>query len=164
MGDDVIIKTIRGQFIDINNRADIFKRLENLKENTPPVFGKMTARHMVEHLSLGVKFSNGKLPQKLYFPVEKAQEIKAFVIYTDKELPAGFKAPMLGDEPENLLHPGLEEAIASLQTELNNFDDYFKQYKDAKPINPTMGALDHKEWILFHNKHFSHHFKQFGLI
>ena len=34
----------------------------------------------------------------------------------------------------------------------------------AKPVNPTMGELDRHEWVKFHNKHFTHHFKQFDLI
>jgi len=31
-------------------------------------------------------------------------------------------------------------------------------------IPPRLGKLNYKEWIIFHNKHFTHHFKQFELI
>lgn len=150
--------------IDINNRQDIFKRLENLKADAVPIFGKMTAQHMVEHLSFAIMFSNNKLPQKLYFPVDKAQLIKATIIYSDKELPIGFKAPMLEDDLPQLVFPDLETAIIGINTELNNFDNYFEQNKEAKPVHPIMGELDQKEWTVFHNKHFKHHFKQFSLL
>ena len=45
----------------------------------------------------------------------------------------------------------------------NSLGKYFEENKDATPINPTMGELNKQEWIIFHNKHFEHHFKQFNL-
>ncbi|MFI5156234.1 MAG: hypothetical protein ACHQEM_08610 [Chitinophagales bacterium] len=58
----------------------------------------------------------------------------------------------------------MDAAITQLKIELKNFDQFFKDHPLAKPVNPTMGPLDHKEWIIFHNKHFTHHFKQFNLL
>lgn len=149
--------------IDITKRSDIFKRLESLKEDANPVFGKMTAQHMVEHLRFAIMFSNGKMPQKLYFPEGKAIAIKASIIYSDRELPIGFRSPMLGDELPALIYSGLDEAIAGLKAELAGFDEYFVVNKDLKPMNPIVGELNYQEWIVFHNKHFMHHFKQFNL-
>ncbi len=58
--------------IDINNRQDIIKKLGGLEIVSSPMFGKMTAQHMVEHLMVALMFSNSKLPQKLYFAHDKA--------------------------------------------------------------------------------------------
>jgi hypothetical protein len=115
-------------------------------------------------LTFAIMFSNGKLPQKLYFPIDKAEIIKKTIIYSNKEMPIGFKAPMLNDELLELKFPNLKFAISVLLSELNGFDKYFEENKDATPINPTMGELNKQEWIIFHNKHFEHHFKQFNLI
>jgi oxepin-CoA hydrolase/3-oxo-5,6-dehydrosuberyl-CoA semialdehyde dehydrogenase len=149
--------------IDINNREKVSEKLNLLQTDSLPFFGKMTAQHMVEHLTFAIMFSNGKLPQKLYFPIDKAEIIKKTIIYSDKEMPIGFKAPMLNDDLLELKFPDLKFAISILLSELNRFDKYFKENKDATPINPTMGELNNQEWTIFHNKHFEHHFKQFNL-
>ncbi|MEO6902805.1 MAG: hypothetical protein ABI315_06610 [Bacteroidia bacterium] len=149
----------------ILERVDIFKTLERLQSNASPAFGIMTPQHMVEHLVFSIRFSNEKEPQKLYFPLEKAEQIKSFVIYSDAELPIGFKAPVLPkDELLPLSYQDLSSAIEMLKLELDAFDSYFKLNPHNSPINPTMGKLTHTEWIVFHNKHFKHHFKQFNLV
>ena len=150
--------------IDINNRADVYARLGQLKSNSIPVFGIMTAQHMIEHLSYALMMSNGKRPQKLYFPKEKAERIKAHVIHSNLEMPIGFKAPMLGDELPKLVFPDLETAIDKLKKEFIAFDTFFEMDKTAILMHPTMDELNYEEWVKFHNKHFTHHFKQFNLI
>ena len=77
---------------------------------------------------------------------------------------------------EDLLHPiisgnkfrklkyNLEEAKSIFATELNRFHDYFKSNPEATLMNPSLGLLSHKEWLVFHTKHFKHHFKQFSLL
>jgi hypothetical protein len=150
--------------IDIHNRNDIRSKLNLLSADTAPLFGKMSPQHMVEHLSFALKFSNGTLPQTCYYPEKIAQRIKASVIESDKELPVGFKAPMLDDDPPELTTLDLETARVMLFSELELFDTHFTHHRDATPINPTMGALNYSEWVVFHNKHFNHHFKQFGLV
>jgi len=150
--------------IDIHNRIDIRSKLNQLCTDTAPLFGKMSPQHMVEHLSFALMFSNGSWPQTCYYPERIAQRIKASVIDSDKELPVGFKAPMLDEDPSVLTNPDLKTAIVMLFTELELFDTYFTHHKDATPTNPTMGALNYSEWVVFHNKHFHHHFKQFGLV
>jgi hypothetical protein len=150
--------------IDINNRQEITDIIKKLSVDSSPLWGKMTAQHMVEHLTFTVKFSNGKTPQRLYFTQEKAELIKTFVVYSDKDLTKGFKAPMLGDDLPGLENPDIQTAVENLFVELERFDNYFVLNPDAKPTNPTMGELDRQEWIKFHNKHFTHHFRQFNLI
>ena len=149
--------------IDINNRQEISEKLNLLRIDTLPLFGKMSAQHMVEHLTFAIMFSNGKLPQKLHYPIDKAELIKTTFIYSDKEMPIGFKAPMLSDDLLELKFPDLKTSISILLSELKSFDKYFVDNKDATPINPTMGELSKQEWTIFHNKHFEHHFKQFNL-
>lgn len=150
--------------VDISNRLSITEKLGCLRINSIPLFGKMTAQHMVEHLTFAIMFSNGKLPQKLYLPNDKAQLIKAAIIYSDKVMPIGFKAPMLGEDLPELKYTDLKNSIVKLLLALDMFDKYFIENVNEKPMNPTMGELTKQEWIIFHNKHFKHHFKQFNLI
>jgi hypothetical protein len=150
--------------INILDKEHIFKTLSALKADTPPLFGKMSAQDMVEHLILSMTFCNGKAPQVLMIPERSSQAIKHHTINTDKEMGKGFKAPMLGDDPPPLIHEDLPSAIEQLKKEMEDFDSYFKKAPHAAPVSPVLGILDHTEWIIFHNKHFTHHFKQFGLI
>lgn len=150
--------------ININERDKIFETLSQLKSDSIPLFGKMTAQHMIEHLMLAISFSNGKLPQRIMVDERVAKTIRHYTINTDKEMSIGFKAPMLGDDLLPLSHPDLKTAIEFLKKQLDDFDFYFKHNPDAKPISPVIGELNYGEWIVFHNKHFTHHFKQFGLL
>lgn len=151
--------------IDILDRIRLFEIVSKLKVDDKPEFGIMTPQHMVEHLAFVVSFSNGKEPQQHYYPTEKEQKIKAFIIGTDNDMPMGFKSPVLPTEGlPTLKHSNLINAIDNLKTELNDFDNYFINHPSDKPINPTMGELNYKEWVRFHNRHFTHHFKQFRLL
>jgi len=148
----------------INKRQNIFDLLNTLNKDTPPKFGKMTPQHMVEHLALSVSISNSTGPQKQYSTAEEGEVIKSKLIYTEIEIPTGIKNPILGDELAALKFKDLETAIARLKIELNGFDTYFKNHPEGKTTQPRMGPLSHNEWIILHNKHISHHLKQFDLI
>lgn len=149
--------------VDINNRVELIDTLRQLKENTLPQFGLMTPQHMVEHLAMSVSFSNGRCPQPLYVSNERAQTSKRFIL-GDGDYPIGFKAPMLGDTPSPLVTADLNAAICYLEEELNYFDSYFEENPDLVSMNPVLGELAYSEWIILHNKHFSHHFKQFNIL
>ncbi|MFN6946875.1 MAG: DUF1569 domain-containing protein [Cytophagaceae bacterium] len=150
--------------IEINNREDIKKRFSALSPDMKPLFGKMTAQHMVEHLSFTLMISNGKFPQKLHLPVEKAKLMKDALLKMDTDIPRGFKAPLLGEDLPKLAFADLSTAIGKLFSELERFDAYFTENASARPTHPVLGDLNHQEWTSFHNKHFKHHFLQFGLV
>ena len=151
--------------IDILDRTKLFDILSKLQTDSKPQFGAMTPQHMVEHLAFAVRFSNGKEPQQHHYPTDKEEKIKGFVIGTDNEMPIGFKSPVLPIEGlPTLKYSSLTNAIDNLKTELTDFDNYFINQPLQKPINPTMGELNYQEWVRFHNRHFTHHFRQFSLL
>ncbi|MNR33853.1 hypothetical protein D3C85_1515670 [compost metagenome] len=120
---------------------------------------------MIEHLIQTIRYSNGTDTISLLYESTKAGQIKTGVIYTDNELPKGFKSPLLPkDGLATLQYVDLQTAINQLRIELEQFDQYFKDNPDAKPVNPLTGELAFEEWLVFHGKHFTHHFKQFGLL
>ncbi len=142
-----------------------FEAIDRLQADQKPLFGSMQAQHMVEHLVLTLRFSNGKQPQQRHYSPEKEQRMRAFVLHTDQALPVGFKSPVLPAEGlPPLVYPDLAAAVKAFKTELQDFEAYFRQYPDEKPVNPTMGELDYEEWVRFHSKHVAHHFKQFELL
>ncbi|MFS4466206.1 hypothetical protein [Maribacter sp. 2210JD10-5] len=142
---------------------EIKERIAKLSESTPRKFGKMTAQHIVEHLTFSVMFSNGKMPQELIVSEESAKETKEYFIKHDNDFEAGFKTPMLGEEPPEYFFNNLEEAKDNLLVSIEDFHNFFKENPTEKPINPIMGYLNYEEWIILHKKHFKHHFHQYGI-
>jgi oxepin-CoA hydrolase / 3-oxo-5,6-dehydrosuberyl-CoA semialdehyde dehydrogenase len=138
--------------------------LEELTSDIKPLWGNMTAQHMVEHLSLAVKSSNTKIIFKECMnPPEKFSLLNR-ILLSKRPLPRDFVNTVIGKGLKPLRLNNLEMAKAELLTELNEFYKYFKENFDAKLLNATFGPLNFEEWIVFHNKHFTHHFTQFGLI
>lgn len=159
------IQMEQGAFLNIKTREVITDMLHRLRPDSQALFGTMTAQHMVEHLYLTVQLSTGERGLSLVFPTEKAERMKEVVIHTDHPLSLGFKSPIMPSEGlRPLMNKDLTSAIGQLESSLDDFENYFERNKSAKLLNPSFGELGYEEWLVFHNKHFTHHFKQFGLL
>ncbi len=151
--------------VDITNRQELNSRLNKLTENTQPQWGSLKAQNMVEHLAKTVQYTNGKKEIAQRNSDEEAMKAKQAFIYTDMEMSMGLKSPLLPAEgPVQFEFSSLDEAKENLNRELDDFEAWHVSHPDAVFIQPRLGKLNYKEWIIFHNKHFTHHFKQFGLI
>lgn len=151
--------------IEIKNHEEISDLLKKLNPETQANFGMMTAQHMIEHLILLVKLSNGGIKGQLMRSEETAVKWKQGLIYTDMEFPMGIRVP--GEEESilsELRYENLEKAIEKLESELKIFDEFYFNDKEKSTMHPALGLLNYDEWIVFHSKHFRHHFRQFGLI
>ncbi len=150
--------------VNISETTAILSILDKLEDSHLPVFGKMSPQHMIEHISAIVLYSNGRRSVPLLFSEEKAAKFKAYLIDTDNEFPVGFRAPLIGEDLLPLRFVNLDAAKSILMKEVNRYHEYWEQNKDGKMMHPTLGILDHREWTIFHNKHFTHHFNQFNLL
>ena len=151
--------------VDITNRQELNSLLNNLTENTQPKWGQMKAQNMVEHLATVLQYTNGKKEIAQRATDEEALKAKQFLIYTEAELPMGLKTPLLPAEGLVAFEfSSLDEAKKNLNKELDDFETYHANNPGALFAQPRLGKLNYKEWIIFHNKHFTHHFRQFGLI
>jgi len=144
------------------NSKIIIDSLHQLKPDKNPLWGKMTPQHMVEHLVISVKMSNGKLILKCFNPPEKIPALKRFLL-SSKPLPKLFENPALGKELSDLEYSSLDEAITILKLEIDDYNTFFSNNPDEKPVNVTFGELSKSEWDFFHQKHFRHHLSQFGI-
>jgi oxepin-CoA hydrolase/3-oxo-5,6-dehydrosuberyl-CoA semialdehyde dehydrogenase len=148
-------------FSNIDESLEILK---NANPDTKAQWGIMSLHNMIEHLGLVLKASNGKLKAVQKTKEENLPMSKMFLM-GPMDLPRGFKAPGLPEnEPLPLVTNSIEEAIKLLKIEVDNFYLYYGLNRDAKEIHPIFGPLNLAEWEQFHNKHFKHHFTQFGLV
>ncbi|MFN3999465.1 DUF1569 domain-containing protein [Algoriphagus sp.] len=145
------------------DRESIVSRLKNLTEESPREFGIMTPQHMVEHLILTVKLSYGRIQIPEFEPNEKQLMQKQALIYSDISFPRGIRAPGIGDQLLDLRFSDLDTAKLELLKSLDDYSTYFTSNPEAKTVHPRFGKLTHQEWELFHQKHFEHHFGQFGI-
>jgi hypothetical protein len=148
------------QSVDITNRTELCRLLLSLDPRTVPLWGKMKPQQMVEHLVDQVEWTNGKKIPTCDRPADEAYQSKQVMVYTDAGIP---KNVFLENLPENYTYPHIEAAIHALMLELDAFDQYFKE-PGIIAIHGGFGPMNHKEWLIWHGKHFAHHFKQFGLI
>jgi oxepin-CoA hydrolase/3-oxo-5,6-dehydrosuberyl-CoA semialdehyde dehydrogenase len=150
--------------IDITNRKELNNTLSRLTELSVSKWGIMQPQNMIEHLIKTLQYSNGKKEIIQKSTEEEAKQAKAAFIYTDVEMPMGLKSSLAGETPDPFEFADLEEAKYQLNQELDHFETFFSNNPGAEFVQPRLGKLNHQEWIILHNKHFTHHFKQFGLL
>jgi hypothetical protein len=138
-------------------------KINLLKSNQNPLWGNMSAQHMVEHLILAVKMGNGKLKLECITPPDKLPTFKKFLM-SSRPMPKGFVNPVIGPDNLPLNYSSLDEAKSKLEEEIEDYHRFFEENPDAKTMNVTFGELNKTEWDQFHKKHFTHHLEQFGLL
>ena len=146
--------------VNITDLQQINQLLLCLREDTPPLWGKMTARQMVEHLVEQTRYTNGTFEPTLDFSLEEAQQRKLRAKQNDGPMTRNVN---LGPLPSHYEFADLQSAIDQLITELVLFDNHFAT-PGVQAIHGGFGPMDREEWVWWHNKHFTHHFTQFGLI
>lgn len=142
---------------------ELLKKIEELKKDTVPQWGTMTAQKMVEHLVNTFRVSSAKIIVQCYTEERKLPILKRFLI-SDKPLPREYKSPANELVPQDYQFQNIEIAKSNLLNEVEDYYNYFKQNPDAIIMNPTFGELNKEEWERFHIKHLTHHLTQFGLL
>lgn len=144
-------------------RKSIESRIAGLTKDTQSQFGIMTPQHMVEHLTLTVKISYGRIKLPDFEPTEKQLGQKQILIYSNIEFPKGIKASGIGEKLLDLRYENLEIAKTELLKSIDDYNHHFAEFKGDQTIHPRFGKLNHEEWERFHKKHFQHHLTQFGI-
>jgi len=144
----------------LDNYIELLKELTHDKK---PEWGIMSVQHMIEHILLAAQMSNGKLVLECFNDKEKLPMLKRYLM-SSRPLPQGFVNPYIGEGLLPLKYTNIEKARTELEKEVNDYYNYFDENPDAKLTNVTFGELEKDEWEVFHDKHFTHHLKQFGLI
>lgn len=141
--------------------------LDALKQHSSdktPLWGSMTLQHMVEHLTDTFRIGNGTMTVEVLTPDDKVEKLKRIALFSDREFQQNFKSPILPPEPIPYRTANMDDAVNILKHEIEKFEQYYLNDKSKTENHPVFGALTYDEWEAYHNKHFTHHFKQFGLI
>lgn len=149
--------------IDIKNKEQIIDLLKELNTTQEALWGIMTPQHMVEHLIVSMKMSNGGFIIPCRTPKEEIPKYKEIVLNPAIDMQKGIKAGGMEGLLE-LRFPTMEAAIEKLGTEIDKFHQYFNDNPGLLVVNPAVDEIGYDDWVIFHNKHFKHHLAQFDLI
>ena len=154
----------KSPFIKIDYK-DFAKRLNNLTEKSVPQWGQMSAQQMLEHLETTMKYSTGELETSECKTPEEHLEKYQDSLYNFRKMPKDFPAPFLEDGklPE-LKYKNLDEAKTHFIESVKNYQIYYRENPDAEHLHFVFGKLNKEMMELFHQKHVTHHFEQFGLF
>lgn len=136
--------------------------ISNLKENQKPVWGKMSAQRMIEHLTDSIRMSCGLENNELQIPEEKIERMQAFLL-SDKPMAQNIQVSF-AKENTQLRNSDMELAIDEFTTAWVDFEEMYTEDNKKIELHPHYGNLNYKLWLCLHSKHFTHHFNQFGLI
>ncbi len=142
---------------------DLLNALNKLEQETKPNWGNMSAQQMVEHLNESIQMSmnpNHGIP--LQITPDKIDGMQQFLA-SDKPIIQNFKAIFAPENPP-LKYEEIELAIDDFVDIWLTFEDYSNENPDAIVLHPYYGDLTIAQWKRMHQKHFSHHFTQFGIL
>jgi hydroxymethylglutaryl-CoA reductase len=144
------------------NLETMLSALSRLSNSNKPLWGKMNAQEMVEHLSDMLMMARGTGNFTIDVDAETIARRQQFLL-SDKEMAKNIAVPFTKELIE-LSNDELELAVDEFTDEWLNFIELYENNPDASVVHPYYGALDFNLWLKMHDKHFMHHFKQFGLI
>jgi len=134
-----------------------------LKKDKSPIWGHLTAQHMVEHLTWTFVMSVGKIEVSCRETKEGLKKMRKF-LFSDQPMPHEYKLPELGDGLPNLIYADFQQAQNAFLKSVEKFYEYYETNPKAVHTNPGFGDLGFEEWEYVHFKHCYHHLLQFGLI
>ncbi len=144
--------------------TDIWNYLDQLKPDQKPLWGKMSAQHMVEHLMMLFNVSNGVVTLDLTVPEEMCNKLRRHTFQYKNPFPKNLRVGIIPEKPAPCLYETFEESKAKLKEAIDIFHSYFEADPEAMTTHPLLGDLNYTGWICFQTKHTSHHFSQFGLM
>ena len=135
-------------------------RLNNLKADTVPEWGKMNAPQMLAHLNVAYDITFGKIDVKYNFFMKLMLKtmVKSTVVGNKPYKKNGQTAPIfvIADERD------FEKEKAQFIANVKKTQELGANHFEGK-ASPSFGKLSSKEWSNQFYKHMDHHFRQFGV-
>ncbi len=147
----------------INNKEKLKDTLKLLSDSTLPLWGRLDAQQMIEHLIALFELSNKEQETPILTP-EKYLHKSVDFLMSNELMPKNFVAKFLPIDPPPYIHASLDEAVFYLFKVLDSYHIYWVGKEACKLNHPIFGSLTKDKWDRVHNKHIHHHFLQFGLI
>lgn len=138
--------------------ATLVSRIDRLRPETRPRWGRMTAGQMVCHLGDQLRVALGDIPSRPIAGPLRYAAIKHLAIYV---LP--WPKGRIRSSPEMQSTPARawEGDIETLRALLRRFAT--REVSGAWPAHPTFGTMSGRLWGHLVRRHFDHHLTQFAV-
>lgn len=145
-------------------RTKLVTYLQQLDPSTPPIWGKMSVQHMIEHFGGdAVRNANGRLKMdRILTPPERLDAMRDFMM-SEKPFKENTNNPLMSEEPAPLRYKTVQAAIGALQQELIYFFEAYAANPQMIIRNPFFGDLNFEQNVQLLYKHALHHLRQFGV-
>ncbi|HEX8563882.1 MAG TPA: DUF1569 domain-containing protein [Flavobacterium sp.] len=143
---------------DLQGNVSLVRRLEKLRPESRPLWGKMSVSQMLKHCQKPIEVAEGKLIIKggimgfLFGKMAKADFLRRDFRKNSPTVP-GFK---ITDNPD-------------YDTEWNVLVELVTKFREKGPSviankkHPFFGEMTEEEWGVLNYKHLDHHLRQFGV-
>lgn len=139
--------------------------LTKLRFEKKPLWGKMTAQHMVEHMAQSLVASTILNNKTEASPLNSIQsEFRNMIILSGADFPRGLQNPIFQFGLPPYQHADIEAAKSKLVEKIEQFYKIYEANPNAFNYSLFFGDLNFEETQILHFKHFKHHFSQFELL
>jgi hypothetical protein len=141
---------------DADTRKELMRRLNGLKPDASPRWGKMNAAQMVGHVTDPLRAAMGEMKVADKNSPLRLAPLRWLVIY---KMPWPKGAPTA---PE-FIHAGPEDLQKNLDTLRTTLDRFCAHRNRRFQSHAAFGSLSEKDWGCLTWRHLDHHLRQFGL-
>lgn len=153
----------KSPFVKMDRNA-ISKGIDAITPDTKAQWGLMTAQHMVEHLHHMNLVSLGKIKTEILTPEDKIEKYRDS-LWNYRAMPKNYKLAIFKeDQVEDLKFDNLADAKKAFWESFDEVIQFYKDNPDGELTNVMFGMLDKYHMQLMMDKHFNHHFEQFGVL
>ena len=147
---------MRKSLWDARSRGELLTRLESLKPDSTPVWGKMNAPQMVAHLVKWMEMIDGTVttaPRNLPIRHPGIKQLLIYWLPFPKGIPTAKE--LIVETP-----PDWETQYSALRHHIESFE---KLDRNKLPAHPAFGKLTPEAWGVLGYRHTNHHLTQFGV-
>jgi len=144
------------------DRADLLRRLDRLRPDTPRRWGRMDAHQMICHLADAMRAITGLRAVSSKVTFLNRTFIKFMAVHAPIPWPQGYPTRPELDQHQGGTRPS--EFAADLQ-QVEALLDRFREAATSGTIlpHPVFGPMTSREWLRWGYLHVDHHLRQFGL-
>ena len=141
-------------------KAEILRRLKNVRPDSPRRWGRMTAPQMICHCSDAYRMAAGKTRASDATSVVQRTVVKWIALYLPLPWPRGIMTrPEIDQQAGGGTCPG---DFATDVAELAGLVESFGTQPIDWPPHPIFGQLSKTQWLRWGYLHIDHHLRQFG--
>jgi hypothetical protein len=143
-------------------KAEILRRLRDVRPDSARRWGRMSAHQMVCHLTDSCRMAMGQKPVSPATSLMQQTVIKWIALYAPLAWPPGIMTRPEIDQEDGGTSPGgfavdvaeLEALTAAFTSEPPSFES---------PPHPIFGPMSRAAWLRWGYVHMDHHLRQFGV-